>query len=153
MMSLGPSRRIGYSFLGFLAGDLAFMPCFVTLFQIQGFVHPRAGLSLGLYQQVLTAFEVWPLASICVFAGWVVVGIPAVLFISPRTICLEPWWTLIPLGTAMGPLAIFLWVVLVSLPEVPDLSLTLYGPAYLLAGLISGIAFFVHCFLIKRHTV
>jgi hypothetical protein len=150
-MNAGPLRRVGYSFVGLLAGDIALLFLLVAHFVSQALVHPTHDPMFGAYQQASSAVEIWPFASVLVIAGWVVVGIPAVLFISSRTIRQEPWWTLLPLCAAMGPFAILFTDVLMSPPEVPDFDLTFYGPICLLAGFVSGIAFFVHCSLIKHH--
>jgi hypothetical protein len=151
-MTTGRLLRIGSSFVGLLAGNLALLV--VSLgFWVRGRIDlppnhgPYFGSDLVNMLSIIAVFAVFS-----VF-GWVLIGIPAVLFLSSKRICSLPWAALVPCGAVLGPVSLTLIFLVMdgrylSLREVIDDNLFFYP----FAAVVSGVAFWVHCLLIRRHS-
>lgn len=137
-------RKIGYSFLGLLAGDAALI---VSLMWMLG-AWDTSHLEIIVFYVLLFTFP-----------GWIVVGIPAVLLMDVKFIRRLRWVLLILTGSALGSLAWFLLWFSSFLFSGPHHHLNLarhwgwstaewFGIS--LAMLVSTVAFAVYCALARR---
>lgn len=137
-------RKIGYSFLGLLAGDAALL---VSLMWMLG-AWDTSHLELIVFYLLLFTFP-----------GWIVVGIPAVLLMDVQLLRRLRWVLVILIGSALGALAWFLLWFSSFLFSGPHHHLNLAGHwgwswaewlGILLAMLVSTVAFAVYCALARR---
>ena len=142
-----PLLRVGYSFFGLLAGDAALF----ILFLLNAL---RASLLLHgqLKAQCLTAFGSFIPIAIVSVPGWLAVGVPAVLILSPQRVLQSPLWLLLAVGALLGPIAFFVIFLLLS-PGLPAAeTFTNTSLLWACASLISAVAFAVHCALLRQYT-
>lgn len=145
-MKLDYLLRVGYSFFGLLAGDAVLLIlALMNALRISLLLHGQ------LKAQCLTALGFFIPAAIVSVVGWLVVGIPAVLILSPRRILQASLWLLLVLGVLLGPAALFVIFLLLS-PGMPKAeTFTNTGFLWACSSLISTIAFAVHCALMRRY--
>jgi hypothetical protein len=148
-MTTGPVRRIGFPFVGLLAAD-AFLLLLVLVQAWASALVCAPSYPTSLFLPVtLGALGLWAMMAVVTVAGWIVAGLPVVLLIPSRLIEREPWWVLLPIGAAIGPLSAFLAVVLFTRGEFSLENTAGLGLFFAIAALVSGSAFAVHCVLIK----
>lgn len=145
-MSLDYLLRIGYSFLGLLAGNAVLLIlAFVNALQISLVLHGQ------VEAQCLTALGFFIPIAIVSVVGWLVVGVPAILILSPRRILRSSAWPLLIVGALLGPAALF-GIFLLLRPGLPkEETFTNTGILWFSASLISFVAFAVHCALMRRY--
>jgi hypothetical protein len=139
--------RVGYSYLGLLAGNVASL----LLFLLNAF---RASLlSHGqLKAQCLAALGSFIPIAIVSIVGWLAIGIPAVLILSPQRALQSPLWLLLAIGALLGPVALFAIFLLLSPGLAAGETFTNTGLLWACASLISTVAFAVHCALLRHYT-
>ena len=137
--------RVGYSFLGLLAGDAALL-----ILILLNALRTSLLLHGQLKAQCLTAVGSFIPITIVSFVGWLAVGAPAVLILTPTRILQASSWLLLFLGAALGPVALFVIFLLLSrgMPTAETFSHT--GFLWACASLISTVAFAVHCALVRQ---
>ena len=145
-----PMKRLAYAFVGLLAGDAVLL-----LFLLQNAVRLRADL-LALHMgepaeqipQMLQLFVIYAFFSI---VGWLLVGLPTALLFPARSIVRLPWPVRPLVGAALGPLALFLILVLLARSHL-DFPRTFVGTRWLWACsiLISTIAFVLYVALLSK---
>ena len=138
--------RVGYSFLGLLAGDAALL--FLGLFNaLRASLLQHGKLMSLMFRSALEWFIPVVIVSI---VGWLVIGVPAVLMISTGRILRTSWWPILMLGALLGPLALLVIFLLLSrgMPSGQTFSHT--GFLWACASLISTVAFGLHCALVRR---
>lgn len=147
---IGFERKIGYSFLGLLAGNAASLSALLVLAILRSF-DPIRGLS-GLT-------PLWALGMSTVFgffslAGWAVVGLP-VMFLLPAKFAVRTHWLVAALiGAILGALSLYLIFTAFNGGNIYWLRVT--DPAFretmaffCAAALIAGIAMAVYCRLLR----
>lgn len=139
-------RRMGYSFLGLLAGNIALLLLFLFYALRTGMVL-HSQLKFQFWSQI-EAFFVFTLFSI---VGWLVVGVPAVSILSSQSTARLPQLALLPIGALLGPLALLVIFVLLGRGRITAGIFTETGALWLYAAIISTIAFSVHCLLVRRY--
>jgi len=153
-MRIGFAEKIGYSFVGLLAGNVASVVVLVVaplLAKLDAFAILRnywpgefiGGLGLSLMIGVVSML------------GWAVVGVPVVLLLRTRIVSEFYGITAALVGAMQGMAAIFLFFLalnggkldtaLFSNPEAARATAFYVGGA----ALISGVAFTVYCALVK----
>ena len=137
--------RVGFSFLGLLAGDAALL-----ILALLNFLHISLLLHGQLEAQFLTALGWFIPIAIVSIIGWMMIGVPAVLIISTGRILRTSWWLILLLGVLLGPLALLVVFLLLSrgMPNGQTFSHT--GFLWACASLISTVAFGVHCSMVRR---
>jgi hypothetical protein len=147
VMNAGPLRRIGYSFVGLLAGNLVLLVVWLGFF-VRGrmALPPNRGPLLG--SDLLNMLSIMAIYAIFSIFGWVLIGIPAVLMLSSRRITALPWTALVPCGAALGPVSLALIFLFGS--HFSPRVFTEGGMFFLFAGVVSGVDFWLHCLLIRR---
>ena len=150
-MSVGWERKIGYSFLGLMAGNA--VSAVVLLLIV---VLPRLGVFAGLARVrnpvtggALLLFLFIVMASI---SGWAFVGLPVVLLLRAEFVAHLYWAAAALMGTILGVIAMLLFCLLldrgfgtVSNPA----ALRTIAPIFADAALIAGVAFVVYSALIQ----
>lgn len=138
--------RVGYSFLGLLAGDAALLV--LVVFNALRTSLLQHGRLMGLLLQM--SLEWFSLVAIVSIAGWMMVGVPAVLILSANRIVKTARWQLLLAGALLGPLALMIVFLLLSRGKVSSEIFTNTGLFWICASIISTIAFGVHCALVRR---
>ncbi len=162
MWSLAVSsiKRLAYAFVGLLAGD-----AILLLYLLQNAIRLRADL-LALHmgepgRQIPQAIQIFALYARFSFIGWLFVGLPIALLLPPHFIRRLPWPLRLLVGSALGPLALFLIFMLIS-----DSSRTALAHGHMLPGLftntaslwpfsilVSTVAFVVYVALLRKENV
>jgi hypothetical protein len=144
-MNAGPLRRIGYSLAGLGVAD-------AVALLIELARDPDTLSQLHFYPpdnqtgQILVIYAFVPAFSVL---GWLLTGVPMALLLSTQDIVELPWLILLPGGAMLGPVSLFLALMLLSRGQ--DVYETLRGArtAFIVAAFISGTAFSVHCLLMR----
>lgn len=141
------SKRLGFAFLGLLAGN-AILFVFLMTNAIRNAVILHVARVGAPAAEITIALEVFLIYAACSFAGWIIVGLPTVLFIPARVLLRFGEMAKIVIGAALGPLALFLIFVLLSRGHVSTFART--GVLWIYASVISTAAFWVYVALLKR---
>ena len=144
-MRLDHLLRVGYSFLGLLAGDAVLL-----ILALLNALHISLLLHGQLKAQCLVALGFFIPVAIVSVVGWLVVGIPAALILSPRRLLHTSLWPLLIVGALLGPAALFVIFLLLSRGMPKTETFTNTGFVWACSSLISTIAFAVHCALMRR---
>jgi hypothetical protein len=127
-------KRVAYAFVGLLAGN-----AILLLYLLQNAIRLRTDLLASHMgepgRQIPQAFQIFELYAHVSFFGWLFVGLPVALFFSARSITRLPWPLSPLLGAALGPLALFLVLALVS-----DVSRAALAHGHMLPGMFTGTA-------------
>jgi hypothetical protein len=125
-------KRMAYAFVGLVAGD-----AILLLYLLQNAIRLRADLLASHMgepgRQIPQALQIFELYAYVSFFGWLFVGLPVALFFSARSITRLPWPLSLLLGAALGPLALFLVIVLLS-----DVSRAALAHGHMLPGMFTG---------------
>jgi hypothetical protein len=146
-MNVGALRRIGYSFVGLLAGNLVLLVVWLGFFLRNRIaLPPNHGPNLS--SDLMDMLGIMAIYAVFSIFGWVLIGIPAVLLLSSRRIAALPWTALVLCGAVLGPVSLTL-IFLFGGHFSPRIF-TEGGPYFLFAGVVSGVAFWVHCLLVRH---
>jgi hypothetical protein len=148
--SLKPSlRRLGCSLLGLTAGNAALL-----LFLLQNAWRARTALlhdHVGQpYQQVPLALSLFAMEAVVSIIGWIVVGIPVVLLLPVGRLVHLHWILILLIGAALGPLALFIFFVLLSHGHLGHDVFRSTRWAFLYSILVSVVSFVAYRILIRR---
>jgi hypothetical protein len=153
-LNLGFERKIGYSFLGLLAGNVVSLVVFLIISalplldlfpEIRKIWNFDIGLALGLSVSIL----------IVSMLGWVVVGLPTVLLLRAEIAADFYWATAAPVGAVLGLFTMLLIYLALGhgrldMPAFRDLVATWVTAVFFSsAALIAGVAFAVYCALVQ----
>lgn len=144
-MNGGPLRRLGYSFVGLLAGNVALF-IFAFLYALRGGRLLDGRLRFHFWPQV-EAFSIVTMFSI---VGWLIIGVPAVLALSSELTVDLPQFALLPLGALLGPLALFSIFFLLGRGRITAGIFSGLGTFWLYSAIVSVVAFEVHCLLLRK---
>jgi hypothetical protein len=149
-MNIGWERKIGYSFMGLLAGNvvsLVVLLLVALLPHLDSFVGIKKLWTLTVGDGLGLAFAIWLFS----MAAWVVVGLPVVLLLRAEIAADLYLLTSAVAGAVLGAVAMLLMfmaldhdrldIAIFQKPETLGL--------FLLAALIAGVAFAVYCSLVK----
>lgn len=134
LRAVNPIKRLAYAFVGLLAGD-----AILLLYLLQNALRYRAWL-LAVHmgepgRQIPQAMQIFVLYSRLSFVGWLFVGLPIALLLPAHIIRRLPWALRLLVGAALGPLALFLVIALVS-----DVSRAALAHGHMLPGMFTGTA-------------
>lgn len=152
---LGFERKIGYSFAGLAAANLASLVTFLICEALglipAGFV-PAASWRYRLLHVLGLAI----LFGIVSMVSWVVIGLPVVLSLSANLTARLHWSLAAMLGAVLGAIPYALLCVLVDgwqrtaagirNSQIPSVELTFLA----VAAVIGCVAFSVYCLLVRR---
>lgn len=127
---LGALDRVFSSAFGLAAGDAAMV-----------FLVP-------VFPSVFGGFAIYTFFSV---VGWVLIGLPFAIFVPSGPLCRLSLPQRIFIGAGLGPMALFLILVLLAAArrgDMPGLGVT--GYFWLVSALISTIAFLVYTALLRR---
>ena len=131
---VNPIKRLAYAFVGLLAGDAVLL-----LFLLQNAIRVRADyLAVHMGEpgrQIPQAMQIFALYARLSFVGWLFVGLPIALLLPTHIIRRLPWPLRPLVGAALGPLALFLVIALVS-----DVSRAALAHGHMLPGMFTGTA-------------
>lgn len=133
-IGIGPQSKIGYSFLGLLAGDLAML----ILFSL---------INSAWEQEPAHLLRAFSFYMNCSLFGWVAIGIPAVLLINTKFVTGLRWFLVPPVGIALGTIAMLLIFLIIG--HLPPGQTGGFAYYWMFAALVSGIAFSAYCALAR----
>jgi len=132
--AVNPIKRLAYAFVGLLAGD-----AILLLFLLQNAIRLRADLLARHMgepgRQIPQAIQIFVLYARLSFVGWLLVGLPIALLLPAHFIRRLPWPLRLFVGAALGPLALFLVITLVS-----DSSRAALAHGHMIPGMFTGTA-------------
>ena len=149
-LAVQPLRRLAYTFVGLIAGDLALL-----LFLLQNAFRSRSlllashmgqpAVQVPLALEMFTAYAIWSVV------GWAFVGAPIALLVSATSIVRIPWPLRVVIGAVSGALALFLIFLLLARGHIdfPD-GFRDTSSLWPLAVLVSAVAFPVYAALLRR---
>jgi hypothetical protein len=149
-MNIGFERKIGYSFVGLMAGNAAstvVLLLFALLARVEGLAAIGKFWQMEISQALALSFVVWLFS----MAGWAVVGLPAVLRLRTEIAADLYWITAALIGAVLGAFAMALLYVV---PDPRHVTIARFwnieaARFFGLAALIAAIAFAVYCSLVK----
>ena len=133
-------RKIGYSFVGLLAGDGALLACITWS-------------TRDLEHNPWQLLKIFCLYAIFTVLGWIVVGVPAVLLMDIAFIRRIHWPLVLLIGAVLGPLALFLIFLVLDILNGQFSLAGYWDDAALscaLAMVVSLVAFAVYCIFMRR---
>jgi hypothetical protein len=148
---IGWARRLGYAFVGLLAGNAAIAAYFLSGYlwalllnysSIAG--HPARDLLIGFAGMEL-------LYATFSLIGWLVVGLPAVFLVPVRILNRLPWLMIILMAAAIGVAAFFPIDLLLNGGHLSPDSFRRERLDWLLALLASIVGFPTYCWFVRRH--
>jgi len=154
MSEIGFERKIGYSFLGLMAGNVVslMMLVFISALPLLNVLpEVRKIWNLDISQALGLSVAIWIVSML----GWVVIGLPVVLLLSAEIAADFYWITAALIGAVLGLLTILLFYLALNQGRL-DTS-TFRNPQAMLmtatffssAALIAGVAFAVYCALVQ----
>lgn len=148
---IGVAQKIGYSFLGLLAGNatsLAVLVLIAILQQQDAFTWIEKILKLDCGSVLLISVVIM----IYSMPAWVMVGLPFVLLLPEKVASGFHWVVALPIGALLGASSMLFpacafnhWQVKLAM-----LSNPIYQVFLSLAALIAGGAFLVYCALLRQ---
>lgn len=139
--------RIGYSYLGLLAGNgVLLLLLLLNAFSGSLLLHGQMKM---LFLAALGQFIPMAIFSI---PGWLAIGVPVALLFSSGTIASVSSGTLLLIGVPLGPLALLLILVWLNHGQPGAVSFSGTGPLWACATIISTVSFAVHCALLRQYT-
>jgi len=149
-MNIGWERKIGYSFVGLMAGNVASL---ATLLIIASLPKLHIWSSIGQFWKLNSDQAIGAAVLFGMFSmpAWIIVGLPFVLLIRSDIIAEFYWITAALIGAVLGLVAMFLITLVftqghVAVAEFQNVeTLRLFAAA----GLIAGVAFAVYCALVQ----
>ncbi len=138
--------RVAYSFIGLMAGNAALLSLAVL-----NALHISLLLHGQLKAQFVTAIGSFIPIAIVSVVGWIAIGVPTVLLLSPKRILQTSLWWLMLIGALLGPLTLLVIFLLLSRGMPAAQTFTHTGFLWACASLISTIAMGVHCTLVRNY--
>jgi hypothetical protein len=147
-MQIGPARKIGYSFLGLLAGNAAML-----VLMLGSMLYPGRWMSLHIAGSNRMLFDT--LGMFVVYAtfsmlGWVILGLPFVLLLRSEFVSRLLWIFIPSIGAILGPMSLLPIFILLSDGKLTADSFRNSGVILILSALVSTIAFTVYCAFIRQ---
>ena len=150
-MTIGWERKIGYSFVGLMAGNAASLLVFLLIAALQrldAFVGLarvwRMGIGQAAGMSLLFVIFSLPL--------WAVVGLPVVLLLRAEITADFYWATAALMGIILGVFGMTLFCVVLDHGFATlrnSVALRTIAPMFVPPALIAGMAFAVYCRLVK----
>ncbi len=144
------TKRLTYAFFGLLAGNA--VPLVYLLWSALFVRAEMLRLHIGeTARTVATYLEMFAIYAIFSFIGWIIIGVPVVLFFSARFVRRLSWPLRVLVGTALGPLAVLVIFILLGRGHI-DFQTAFRGTGFLwcYSIVVSTVAFLVYAALLHR---
>jgi hypothetical protein len=135
-------RRVAYGLAGLVSAEAALIAClcirqaYVTL------------IGQALPAEFFSASGYLPMFMVVVAMGWLLVVVPIIL-LTPRMLPDRlSWGALLALGAVLGPVALFLTLLLLTHGHMHLVDLLGLGPFWLYSALSSTAGFSVYCWFV-----
>lgn len=153
-VKLGFAQKIGYSFVGLMAGNVVSLLVLVLISALpllHMFPEAKKVWNLDIAQAMGLSLAIWIVSML----GWVVVGLPVVLLLRTEIVAEFYWITAALLGAVMGLLTMLLFYLAMNQGRLdasafrnPE-GIRTMAILFSAAGLIAGVAFAVYCALVQ----
>jgi hypothetical protein len=145
-----PLRRLAYSFIGLIAGDVILL-----LFLLHNAIRSRALLLASHVGQpavqIPLAFKMFAIYGTFSLAGWMLVGLPTAVLFPAHYVLRLRWALRAMIGAALGPFALVAILVLVNRGRVSfPASFAHMGVLWVLAMLVSAVSLAVYAALLGK---
>ena len=152
-LAVNPIKRLAYAFVGLLAGNVILL-----LFLLQNAIRIRADLLAWHMgepaRQIPIALEMFVFyARFSFVSAGLFVGLPIALFLPARLITHLPWPLIVFVGVALGPLTLFVILVVLSHGHIGSGSFRGMGIEWAYSILVSAVSFGVYAALLRREKV
>ena len=141
---ISPAKRLLYSLVGLLAGDL------ILLFLLLQHALHATILAGEPARRLPDAVETFILYAIFSFVGWMLVGLPATLLFPARAITLLSWPRALIVGATVGPIALLIIFVLLSRSHIYFRNLAEISTLFAYTILVSTVSFTVYLALLRK---
>jgi hypothetical protein len=132
---LGSERKISYSFVGLLVGDIVMLIVFSIMTQ-------------AWQQSSSHVLAIFPFCVSCSLFGWVAIGIPAVLFTNTDFVAGLKWPSTVFFGVLLGLAVLGIIVIIYGRLPVPGKDGFFYCWGF--SALVASIASIVYAALARR---
>ena len=141
---ISPARRLAYTFVGLLAGDVMLL-----FFLVRHALHATlfGGEPVRLIGDALQLFVLYAAFS---SLGWVLIGLPTALIFPADSITRLSWPFALIVGAALGPPALLIIFMLFSRSHVYFRNVAETGMLFGYSILVSTIAFMVYLALLRK---
>ncbi len=146
---LGFERKIGYSFVGLLAGNGASLAELLLIAFVQ-MLPAFAGFKAIWDMPISRALGLGTIFTNFSMPAWAVIGVPAVLFLRVRHIARLPWFLSVVIGAVLGGISLLLIFLGLNQGKLAMADLKVAWGFGQSAALISGTAFVVYSVLVRR---
>lgn len=146
---LGFERKIGYSFVGLLAGNGASL-VELLLIAFAQMLPAFAGFKAIWDMPISRALGLGTIFAIFSMLAWAVIGVPAVLFLRVRHIARLPWFLAVVIGAVLGGISLLLIFLMLNQGKLKMADLKAAGVFWQSAAIISSTAFVVYSVLVKH---
>ena len=146
--SIGFERKIGYSFVGLMAGNVASLVALLLIAllpRLDAFAAIKHFWKLDVEGALGLSLATLVVSMLC----WVVVGLSLVLLLSTEIAAGLHWVIAAFIGAVLGVSALLLFLVALFRPDVVDFWKPETLDFFLLAALIAAVAFAVYCALVR----
>lgn len=148
---LGFERKIGYSFLGLLAGNLAMLAglLFISLFRDYPFLAKLRPAWYLTPEESLSTFLLFGTFSLF---GWIIVGLPVVLLLPAGVASRLHWSLAVLIGAILGVLVLYLELDRGHLDIFNSQDPTFFWRCIIFtsaAAINSAVAFTMYCTLVQ----
>ncbi len=149
--AVSPFRRLLFAAIGLAAGNTALL-----LFLVYNALRVRGALlkaHMGEpYLALPQAWEMFLLYAIFSVLGWLLVGVPIAIGLSPRLLSRVAWPGRMLIGATLGPLALLLIFVVLFVMQgrLSAFSLAHTETLWPLSVIVSTVSFLVYAALLRR---
>jgi hypothetical protein len=141
---ISSGKRLLYGLVGLLAGDLILL-----FFLLQHALH--ATILAGEPARTLPdAVDTFILYAIFSFVGWILVGLPATLLFSARSITRLTWPRALIVGATVGPIALLVIFALLSRSHIYFRNFAEISTLLAYTILVSTVSFMVYLALLRK---
>src|SRR5450755_3504529 len=141
-------QRLAYALAGLFAGN-----ALLLLYLMANALRVRAALLAAHVgepgTQIPIAFQIFTLYGIFSLVGWLIVGIPVVVFLPVSSVTRWPWPLVITVGAFLGPLALLIILIIFSRGHLPA-SFAGTGALFAFSAVVSTVAFGVYVTLLRK---
>jgi hypothetical protein len=141
---INPARRLAYTLVGLLAGDLMLL-----FLLVRGAIHATI-LGGEPAVTIADALQMFVIYAIFSFVGWLLIGLPTALIFPANSITRLSWPRAVIVGSVLGPPALLVIFTIFSRDHVYFQNPAETGTLFAYSALVSAVAFVVYFALLRE---